>query len=100
MARVEIRQLKELKVFDALRLSMEVLIKVLAAEVLTAEVLAAEVLAEILAEILAELTTEIATEIAGRTELKVLLIAVRYWNSLESYTSFSTQSLIVVGGCL
>ena len=75
MARVEIRQLKELEVFDALRLSVEVLAEVLAAEVLAAEVLA-EVLAEILAEILAEL--------ASRTELEVLLVAVRCWDSLES----------------
>ena len=91
MARVEIRQLEELEVFDALRLSIEVLAEVLAAEVLAAEVLA-EVLADILAEILAELT--------GGTELEVLLMAVRYWNSLESYTSFGAQSLIVVGGYL
>ena len=59
VARVEIRQLKELKVFDALRLSVEVLAEVLTTEVLTAEVLA-EVLAEILAEILAELLAELA----------------------------------------
>ena len=77
MARVEIRQLEELEVFNALRLSIEVL-----AEVLAAEVLAAEVLAEVLTEILAELTAEIAAEIAGGTELEVLLVAVRYWNSL------------------
>ena len=73
MARVEIRQLEELEVFDALRLSVEVL-------------------AEILAEILAEL--------AGGTELEVLLVAVRYWDSLKSYTSFGAQSLVVVGGYL
>jgi hypothetical protein len=46
VARVEIRQLEELKVFDSLRLSV------------------------------------------------VLLLAVRCWDSLESYTSFSAQSLI------
>ena len=46
VARVKIRQLKELKVFDSLRLSV------------------------------------------------VLLLAVRCWDSLESYTSFSAQSLI------
>ena len=84
VAQVEIQQLEELEVFDALRLSVEVL-----AEVLAAEVLAAEVLAEVLTEILAELTAEIAAEIASRTELKVLLMAVYYWNSLKSYTSFS-----------
>ena len=67
--------------FNALRLSIEVL-----AEVLAAEVLAVEVLAEVLMEILAEL----AVEIAGGTELEVLLIVVCYWNSLKSYTSFST----------
>ena len=39
---------------------------------------AAEVLAEVLAEIL------------SGTELEVLLVAVRCWDSLESYTSFST----------
>ena len=78
---------------------MEVLTEILTAEVLAAEVLA-KVFAEILAEILAELTTKIAAEIAGGTELKVLLMAIRYWNSLKSYTSFSTQSLIVVGGYL
>jgi hypothetical protein len=88
VARVEIRQLEELKVFNALRLSVEVLAEVLAAEVLAAEVLA-EVLAEILAEILAELAAEIAVEIAGGTELEVLFVAVHYWDSLESYTSFS-----------
>ena len=103
MARVEIRQLEELEVFDALRLSVEVLAEVLAAEVLAAEVLAevlAEILVEILTEILAELAMEIAAEIAGGTELKVLLMAICYWNSLKSYTSFSTQSLVVVGGYL
>ena len=88
MAQVKIRQLKELEVFNILRLSIEVLTEVLAAEVLAVEVLA-EVLTEILAEILVELTAEITAEITGGTELKVLLIAVRYWNSLESYTSFS-----------
>ena len=81
MARVEIRQLEELEVFDALKLSVEVL-------------------AEVLAEILAELAAEIAAEIAGGIGLKVLLVAVRYWNSLKSYTSFNTQSLIIVGGYL
>ena len=92
MAQIEIRQLKELEVFDALRLSVEVLAEVLAAEVFAAEVLAevlVEILAEILTEILTELAAEIAAEIAGGTELKVLLMAVRYWNSLKSYTSFS-----------
>jgi hypothetical protein len=87
VARVEIRQLEELEVFDALRLSVEVLMEVLAVEVLAAEVLA-EVLVEILAEILAELAAEIAVEIAGGMELEVLFVAVRYWNSLKSYTSF------------
>ena len=75
MARVEIRQLKKLEVFDALRLSIEVLAEVLAAEVLAAKVLA-EVLIEILAEILAEL--------AGGTELEVLLMAIYCWDSLKS----------------
>ena len=78
---------------------MEVLAKVLTAEILAVEVLA-EVLIKILVEILAELAVEIAAEIASGTELKVLLVAVRYWNSLKSYTSFSTQSLVVVGGYL
>ena len=111
MVRVEIRQLEELEVFNALRLSVEVLAEVLATEVLAAEVLAEvlteilaeiliEIFTEVLTEILTELATEIAAEITGGTELKVLLIAVRYWNSLESYTSFGTQSLIVVGGYL
>jgi hypothetical protein len=86
-------------VFDALRLSVEVLAEVLTAEVLAAEVLA-KVLAEIFTEILAELTAEIAVEITGGMELEVLLIAIRYWNSLKSYTSFGTQSLIVVGSYL
>ena len=94
--------------FDALRLSVEVLAEILAAEVL-AEVLAAEVLAvevlakvlaEILAEILAELTAEITAEITSGTKLEVLLIAVCCWNSLESYTSFSTQSFIIVSSYL
>ena len=59
----------ELEVFNALRLSIEVLAEVLAAEVLAVEVLV-KVLVEILAEILAELTS--------RTKLKVLLVAVYY----------------------
>ena len=80
--------------FNALRLSIEVL-----AEVFAAEVLAVKVLAEVLTEILAEILTEILVELAGGTGL-VLLMAVHYWNSLESYTSFSTQSLVVVGGYL
>ena len=71
MAQVKIQQLKELKVFNTLRLSIEVLI-----EVLTAEVLAAEVLAEVLTEILTELTSGI--------ELKVLLIIICCWDSLKS----------------
>jgi hypothetical protein len=74
---VEIRQLKELKVFDILRLSIEVLTEVLTVKVLAIEVLA-KVLTEILTEILVELTTEITIEIASGTELKVLLVAVRY----------------------
>ena len=81
--------------FDALRLSIKVLI-----EVLTAEVLAVEVLAEVLMEILTEILAELTIEITSRTKLKVLLMAVYYWNSLKSYTSFSTQSLIVVGSYL
>ena len=81
--------------FDSLRLSVEVLAEVLAAEVLAVEVLA-EVLVEILTEILTKLAAELAMEIISRTELKVLLIAICYWDSLKSYTSFSTQSLIIV----
>ena len=73
MARVEIRQLEELEVFDALRLSVEVL-----AEVLAVEVLAVEVLVKILTEILAELTTKITMKITSGTELKVLFIAIHY----------------------
>ena len=88
MAQVEIQQLEELEVFDALRLSVEVLTEVLTVEVLAVEVLT-KVFVEILTEILAELTAEIAAEITSRTELKVLLMAVYYWNSLKSYTSFS-----------
>ena len=80
MARVEIWQLEEFKVFNALRLFVEVL-----TEVLAMEVLAAEVLAEVLVEILAEIFVELASKI----ELKVLLMAVCYWNSLKSYTSFN-----------
>jgi hypothetical protein len=80
-------------VFNTLRLSVEVLAEVLAIKVLAVEVLA-EVFAEILVEILAELAAEIAAEIAGGTELEVLFVAVRYWDSLESYTSFSTQFLV------
>ena len=63
VARVEIRQLEELEVFDALRLSVEVL-----AEVLAAEVLAAEVLAEVLAEILAEIAAEVLAEVLAEVE--------------------------------
>ena len=48
-ARVEIRQLEELEVFDSLRLSV---------------VVAAEVLAEILAEIAAEVVAEVLVELA------------------------------------
>ena len=62
---------------------------------------AADVLAvEVASELIAELDAEIDMEIAGGTELEVLLVAVRCWNSLESYTSFGAQSLVVVSGCL
>ena len=37
--------------------------------------------------LIAEIATEFAAEIAGGMELKVLLVAICYWNSLESYTS-------------
>ena len=63
--------------FNTLRLSIEVL-----TEILTAEVFAVEVFVEILVEILIKLT--------GGIKLKVLLIAICYWNSFKSYTSFST----------
>ena len=71
--RLEIRQLEELEVFDALRLSVEVL---------------AEVLPEVLADVAGR--TELLVELAGGTELEarveirqpeeleVLLVAVRY----------------------
>ena len=47
---------------------------------------------------LAEVLVDIAADIAGGMELEVLLVAIYYWDSLESYTSFSAQSLVVVGG--
>ena len=81
----------------------------------------ADVAAEVVAEAFADVAADIAAGVVGRTELEawveirqpeelevfnslrlsvVLLVAVRYWNSLKSYTSFSTQSLVVVGGYL
>ena len=84
------RQLEELEVFDSLRLSV---------------VAAAEVVADVVAEVLADVAADIAADIAGRTELEarveirqlkaqveirqpeeleVLLVAVCYWDSLES----------------
>jgi hypothetical protein len=72
---------------------VEVFIEILTAEVLTVKVLA-EVFTEIFMEILAELTAEITAEIAGGMEFKVLFMAIYYWDSLKSYTSFSAQSLI------
>jgi hypothetical protein len=89
--RVKIWWLKELKVFNALRLSIEVL-----AEVLTAEVLAAEILGEVLADIAADIAVDIVADVADRTELEarvelqhpgeleVLLVAICCWDSLES----------------
>ena len=74
-ARVEIRQLEELEVFDSLRLSVVVAAEVLAdvlagvlAEV-AAEILA-EILVGVLAEVLAEiLAAEVLVELASGTEL-------------------------------
>ena len=81
--RVEIQQLEELEVFNALRLSVEVL---------------AEVLPKVLADVAADIAgrtelvrTELVQaklkaqiEIQRPEELKVLLMAVRYWDSLKS----------------
>ena len=53
-------------------------------------VVTVEVLIEIAADILADILMDIVTEITSGTELKVLLIAIYCWNSLKSYTSFST----------
>ena len=68
--------------FDGLKLSM-----VVAVEALTE--IAAKAAAEAVAEIAAEVLIKVTAEIASGTELKVLLIAVRCWDSLKSYTSFS-----------
>jgi hypothetical protein len=79
-------------VFDSLRLSVVVTAEALAdvATDVAADV-AADVLAvEVASELIAELNAEINAEIAGGTKLKVLLIAIHCWNSLESYTSFGT----------
>ena len=61
--RVEIQQLKELKVFNALKLSIKVLIKILA-----------DIIADITADIIIEVLTEILTaealiKFTSRTEL-------------------------------
>ena len=65
-------------------------------------VVTTEALAEITAEVLIKVTTEIAmkaaaeaaaeliTDIFNKMELKVLFITIYCWDSLESYTSFST----------
>ena len=60
---VEIRQLEELKVFNALRLSIEVLM-------------------EVLLEILADIAVDIAAEVLK--EFKVLLVAIYCWDSFKS----------------
>ena len=95
--RVEIRRLKELEVFNSLRLSIVVTAKALTE-------IAAEVLIKVTAEIAVKATTEATIEliadILSRTELKVLLIAIYYWDSLKSYISFSTQSPIEVSSYL
>ena len=60
----------------------------------------AKVLADIAADIAADVTADVAVDIAGGTELEVLLVAIHYWDSLKSYTSFSAQSLVVVNSYL
>jgi hypothetical protein len=52
--RLEIRRLKELKVFNSLRLSV---------------VVTTEVLIEVFAEVLADIATDILAELASRTEM-------------------------------
>ena len=51
--------------------------------------IAATATAEILVEVLMEILAEILTEIFSRMELEVLLIAICYWDSFKSYTSFN-----------
>ena len=51
---------------------------------------AAAAATEVLAEVLTKILTEILTEILSGMELEVLLIAIHCWDSLKSYTSFST----------
>ena len=52
--------------------------------------IAAAAATEILVKVFTEILAEILIEILGGIELKVLLIAIYCWDSLKSYTSFST----------
>jgi len=89
-ARVKIRQLKALEVFNSLRLSMVLLMEV-PIEVLTD--VTADVTADVVTDVLTELTTELIAELRARVEIQqpkelkvfdslrlsvVLLIAIRY----------------------
>ena len=106
-AQVEIRQLKELKVFDTLRLFVEVFAEILAAEVLVklaggtelvqTELVQTELVQTELVQTELVQTELVQTELVQaelvqtelvRTELvQTELVAVYCWDSLESYTS-------------
>ena len=59
--------------FDALRLSVEVLAEVFP-----------EVLADVAADVVGRTELEVRVKIRQLEELKVLLVAVCYWDSLKS----------------
>ena len=64
-ARVEIQQLKELEVFDSLRLSI-------VAAAIAAEVLAVEIASELVVELVAELLTEVKAMDTDRKNLYII----------------------------
>ena len=52
------------------------------------------VAATVAVEVLTVVFAVVLAEILSGTELEVLLVAVRCWDSLESYTFFGAQSLV------
>ena len=106
-ARVEIRQLEELEMFDSLRLSIVVTTEIIAeilAEAVTADILAdvtadvlADIAADILTEVLLEVLTDVAADVAGRTELEAR-VEIQQPKELkaEEFKMFSSLRLSVV----